>query len=125
MTARDSSSRLPRRSLLERLVTAHTKDNGIAAKRIRHWISSMVILGALDIVRAEDDSRHFVITGGVALERRLGPRARATRDVDLTLHGDPAKLTGAPMKRSRFLRQAIDTMDQQSGRAHRRPRACR
>lgn len=95
MTARDDSSRLPRRSLLERLVTAHTKDNGIAAKRIRHWISSMVIIGALDRVRAEDDSRHFVIKGGVALELRLGLRARATRDVDLTFHGDPAKLTGA------------------------------
>lgn len=95
MTARDDSLALPRRSLLERLVTAHTKDSGIAAKRIRHWISSMVLLGALDRVRAGDDSHHFVIKGGVALELRLGLQARATRDVDLTFHGDPSRLADA------------------------------
>jgi len=44
----DTPTSPPRRSLLERSITKHTSDAGIAAKRVRHWISSMVILGALD-----------------------------------------------------------------------------
>jgi len=43
-------------------------------------------------VRAVDDSHQFVIKGGVALEIRLGLAARATRDVDMTFHGDPTQL---------------------------------
>lgn len=55
----------------------------------------MVILGALDRSRLADDGHQFVIKGGVAMEIRLGLRARATRDVDMTFHGDPAQLAAA------------------------------
>lgn len=82
----------PRKALVERLLTSHAKQQGTTAARIRRWVTTMVVLGALDRVRAGDDARRFVVKGGVAMELRLGLRARATQDVDLTFHGDPDEL---------------------------------
>lgn len=79
--------RFPTKSHLERLVTQHAKDTGIAVVRLRRWISTMALLGALDTARDEHNNPLFVLKGGVALELRLGTTARATNDVDATFYG--------------------------------------
>jgi Nucleotidyl transferase AbiEii toxin, Type IV TA system len=74
------------RSHLERLVQALSVDEGIAADRLRRWVSTMVLLGALE--RLGDDEHHFLLKGGVAIELRLKLRARATKDVDIIVIPD-------------------------------------
>jgi hypothetical protein len=56
-------------------------EEGIAAERLRRWVSTQVLLGALG--READDGRRFLLKGGVAMELRLRLRARATKDVDI------------------------------------------
>lgn len=69
------------RSHLERLVQALSVDRGIAADRLRRWVSTMLLLGALE--RVDDDGHRFLLKGGAAIELRLRLRARATKDVDI------------------------------------------
>jgi hypothetical protein len=78
------------KSHLEQLVTRYGKLTGVAPARVRRWLSVMVFLGALDRVRESDPV--FVLKGGVAMELRLGGKARATKDVDLIFFGDPESL---------------------------------
>jgi Nucleotidyl transferase AbiEii toxin, Type IV TA system len=76
-----------RPSHLERLVVDYSTANSVPVARVRHWISTMVVIGALS--RESDDaaSRRFLVKGGVALEVRLGLSARATKDLDLIFRG--------------------------------------
>jgi hypothetical protein len=74
------------RSHLERLVQALSVDEGIAADRLRRWVSTMVLLGALG--RVGDDAHRFLLKGGVAMELRLRLRARATKDIDIIVIPD-------------------------------------
>jgi Nucleotidyl transferase AbiEii toxin, Type IV TA system len=74
------------RSHLERLVQALSVEQGIAAERLRRWVSTMVLLGALE--RLGDDGHRFLLKGGVAIELRLRLRARATKDVDIIVIPD-------------------------------------
>jgi hypothetical protein len=67
----------------------------MAAVRVRRWISSLVLIGALDRVRDEDGEAQFLVKGGVAMELRLGLGARATRDIDVIFRGDPDELVEA------------------------------
>ena len=69
------------RSHLERLVRAMSLEQGIAADRMRRWVSTMVLLGALE--RMGDDEHRFLLKGGVAMELRLQLQARATKDTDI------------------------------------------
>lgn len=50
--------------------------------RLQRWLNAMVVTAALDRVRDEDDEPVFLLKGGVAMELRLGLRARATSDYD-------------------------------------------
>ena len=74
------------RSHLERLVQELSVEEGIAADRLRRWVSTQVLLGAL--ARRDDDDRRFLLKGGVAMELRLRLRARATKDVDIIVVPD-------------------------------------
>jgi Nucleotidyl transferase AbiEii toxin, Type IV TA system len=76
------------RSHLERLVQALSVEQGIAADRLRRWVSTMVLLGALE--RVGDDAHRFLLKGGVAMELRLRLRlrARATKDIDIIVMPD-------------------------------------
>jgi len=69
------------RSHLERLVQALSVEQGIAADRLRRWVSTTVLIGALE--RVGNDGHRFLLKGGVAIELRLRLRARATKDVDI------------------------------------------
>jgi hypothetical protein len=71
---------------LERLVQALSVDEGIAADRLRRWVSTMILLGALG--RVGDDAHRFLLKGGVAMELRLRLRARATKDIDIIVIPD-------------------------------------
>jgi hypothetical protein len=75
------------RSHLERLVQALSVEEGIAADRLRRWVSAQGLLGALGR-DDDDDERRFLLKGGVAMELRLRLRARATRDVDILVLTD-------------------------------------
>jgi nucleotidyltransferase AbiEii toxin of type IV toxin-antitoxin system len=74
------------RSHLERLVQALSVQEGLAADRLRRWVSTIVLLGALE--RRDDDQHRFVLKGGVAIELRFKLRARATKDVDIIVIPD-------------------------------------
>jgi len=58
---------------------------GLAVGRVRHWISFMMLSGALDNASRRPDGPRFVVKGGVALELRLPGRARATDDFDVVV----------------------------------------
>ena len=79
-------SRLPRsEGELAKRVLVYARRQNLAEGRVRQWISHMVLCGAL-IDRSQRASQpDFLLKGGVALELRLRSRARATRDLDVTL----------------------------------------
>jgi len=81
MSYRPPTSAPGDRSHLERMVQALSVEQSVAADRLRRWVSTMVLLGALE--RAGEDGHRFLLKGGVAIELRLRLRARATKDVDL------------------------------------------
>jgi hypothetical protein len=76
-----------RRSHLERLVSAYARDNDIPQARVRHRISSLALIGALQRVQETKTGPRFLIKGGVAMELRLGIEARATNDFDVVFRG--------------------------------------
>ncbi len=84
-----SESRKPPHSarVLSTWVDAHARDRGLAPKRVRDWISYMVIGGRLEEVSSSSAGARFTIKGAVALEMRLPERARATKDIDLVIDG--------------------------------------
>jgi hypothetical protein len=81
--------RKPPRSarVLSKWVDAYAKDRGLAPKRVRDWISYMVIGGRLEEVSSSFAGARFTIKGAVALEMRIPDRARATKDIDLVIDG--------------------------------------
>jgi hypothetical protein len=52
----------------------------------------MMLAGALARVTDPDGEGVFATKGGIAMELRLGDRARATRDVDIVIRGNPEDL---------------------------------
>ena len=83
-----------RHSHLERLLGNYSKAHDIAPDRMRRWISTMTLIGALDRVRADERPR-FLIKGGVSMELRLGLGARSTQDLDIIFRGPTAELLDA------------------------------
>ena len=80
---------------LAKRVLVYARRQHLAEGRVRRWISHMVLCGAF-IERAQGASQpDFLVKGGVALELRLGGRARATRDLDVTLAGGDGPLIDA------------------------------
>ncbi len=86
---------LPSKSHLEQLIGRYSRDTGIAADRVRRWVSTMALLGALDRVQADRDLPRFLLKGGVAIELRLRLGARATKDVDIVFRGQSGDLVDA------------------------------
>lgn len=81
-----------RRSHLERLVHAYARDNDVPQAHVRHLISSLTLIGALQRVQEVDAGPGFLIKGGVAMELRLGVQARPTNDLDVVFRGSPPGL---------------------------------
>ncbi len=80
---------------LEKLVLAYANREGVAVGRVRHWISFMMLSGALDRAASRPNGPRFVVKGGVALELRLPGRARATDDLDVVAICDEQDLVVA------------------------------
>lgn len=85
----------PVKGHLEQLITRHSRDESIAAARVRRWVSTMALLGALERAQPRDDVPRFLLKGGVAIELRLRLGARATKDVDVVFRGGPGELLDA------------------------------
>lgn len=82
--------------VLTRWVDAYARERGLPPKRVRDWISYMILGGRLERARASAEGPRFTIKGAVAIEMRLPTKARATKDIDLVVE-DPAdrELTAA------------------------------
>ena len=87
MTYKPSKRRPSDRSHLERLVQELSAEESVAADRLRRWVSTQVLLGAL-ARSGSDRERKFLLKGGVAMELRLRLRARATKDIDIIVIPD-------------------------------------
>lgn len=77
---------------LEQLITQWQKDSGYPVARLNLRIAAMMIAGALARVVDPEGRAAFATKGGIAMELRMGGRARATNDIDLVLRGDPDRL---------------------------------
>jgi hypothetical protein len=77
---------------LEQLITQWQKDSGVPVARLNLRIAAMMLAGALARVVGPDGEAVFATKGGIAMELWTGGRARATRDIDLVLRGDPDRL---------------------------------
>ncbi len=93
-TARDHSPP-PSAGKLDKYVLAYATLEGVAVGRVRHWISFMMLSGALDRAAARPGGPRFIVKGGVALELRLPRHARATDDLDVVVECDDNDLVGA------------------------------
>jgi len=69
--------------VLGQWVDGHARERGLAPKRVRDWVSYMVLAGRLEQVNAESEVATFTIKGAVALEMRFPAGARATKDIDI------------------------------------------
>lgn len=89
----DATGRRPKppktKARLEQLITQWQKDSGTPVARLNLRIAAMMLAGALARVVDSDGEAVFATKGGIAMELWMGGRARATRDVDLVLRGDP------------------------------------
>jgi hypothetical protein len=63
------------------------QEHRLAEKRVRDWISSMAIGGAISRTGAGGIGADFSLRGGIALELRRPGIVRATKDLDLSYHG--------------------------------------
>jgi len=71
--------------ILSQWVDVYARGHGLPPKRIRDWISYMVLSGHLTIENPDILRPRFTLKGAVALEMRLPFKARATRDIDLVV----------------------------------------
>lgn len=97
VSSRDDQARPtpPSVGKLEKYVLAHANREGLAVGRVRHWISFMMLSGALDRAAGRPGGPRFIVKGGVALELRLPARARATEDLDIVAVCDEDDLIAA------------------------------
>lgn len=75
------------KSTLDRWVYEFASEHDLVQKRVREWISYMILASKLEQTSSTARGATFVIKGGVALEMRLRDRARATVDLDLIVDG--------------------------------------
>jgi len=68
------------RVALERWINQKAQDDGVAANRLRRAVSFMVLSAVLARFVDEQSAPLFLLKGGVAMELRVGVRARASKD---------------------------------------------
>ncbi len=71
--------------ILTQWVDAYARERGLPPKRVRDWISYMILGGRLERVSANAKGPRFTIKGAVAIEMRLPSTTRATKDIDLVV----------------------------------------
>lgn len=80
------------RVALERWIGQKAQEDGIAADRLRRAVSFMVLSAVLARFVDEEGAPLFLLKGGVAMELRVGTRARASKDYDTAFREDLARL---------------------------------
>jgi hypothetical protein len=102
---------------LEQLITQWQKDSGRPVALLNLRIAAMMLAGALVRITDPNGEGIFAIKGGVAMELRMGDRARATRDVDLIMRGDRTQMAALldeglhePYAGFSFRRDALDDL---------------
>lgn len=88
---------------LTKRVRAYANRHEIAEGRVRLWVAHLAIIGALTQDADPAVSSPVTVKGGVAVEQWLGSRARATKDLDLTVNVPDADV--------------VDTVDERLGTA--------
>jgi len=73
--------------VLTKWVDAFARERGLTSKRVRDWVSYMVLGGHLEKAGRAEGGPRFYIKGAVALEMRLPSKARATKDIDFIVDG--------------------------------------
>lgn len=84
----------PVKSHLEQLIGRHSRESAIATDRVRRWVSTMALLGALERAAPDHAPQRFLLKGGVAIELRVRTGARATKDVDANVPRSGAVVVG-------------------------------
>jgi len=87
-------------NVLKRELRSFATANDLTLDRATRYIAYNAFFGLLSRAKSEGVLPMFLVKGGVALELRLGIRARATRDVDIGLVASPSDLLP-------LLRQAV------------------
>ena len=77
---------------LERRIARLAQERGTTPARLRRLVGFAVLCETLVEAVAQDVIPLFFVKGGVAIELRLGLAARATRDLDVGLCGEPGQL---------------------------------
>lgn len=77
---------------LEQLIGQWQKESGLPVARLNLRIAAMMLVGALARIVDAEGKGVFATKGGVAMELWMSGRARATRDIDIVLRGDPDQL---------------------------------
>jgi hypothetical protein len=77
---------------LQKLIGEWERESGLPVRRLNLRVASMMLAGALGRMTDDEGAPVFLTRGGVAMELRVGEKARGTRDVDLVLRGDPGSL---------------------------------
>ena len=80
------------RVALERWIAQKAQEDGIAAARLRRAVSFMVLSAVLARFVDEEGAPLFLLKGGVAMELRVGARARASKDYDTAFRDDMTRL---------------------------------
>jgi nucleotidyltransferase AbiEii toxin of type IV toxin-antitoxin system len=75
---------------LEKTLARVARDRGLDQERLRRWVSFLALCGVLERATANGLLGGYYLKGGVAMELRFAQRARATKDLDVGLHGDRA-----------------------------------
>lgn len=71
------------RQAIEARLNQHAREDGVEVNRLRRGFVFERIMARLEL----SEPGAWVVKGGIALEWRLGKRARGTRDLDLVLRG--------------------------------------
>ncbi len=85
------ANRPPSAGVLAKYAQAYAREAGVSEGRVRAWIAYMILAGVLERA-ADGGAPRFSVKGGVALELRLGDRARTTKDIDVVLQHPDADL---------------------------------
>lgn len=80
------------RVALERWITQKADEEGIAAARLRRALSFMVLSAVLARFTDAEGAPLFLLKGGVAMELRVGVRARASKDFVTAFRDDMSRL---------------------------------
>ncbi len=76
------------RERIEKALARVAREKGLDEHRLRTWVSFIAFCGLLERGLEEGTLENYHIKGGAALELRFGLSSRATKDIDIGLHGD-------------------------------------